>query len=97
MEIKSIHLKDCTVNGKILYFGRTNKDKLKLGAGKYNQGRFTLYGNVLMLDNLVIVKCLECFYLCEFIKAEIKENNYKITLDIVREIHLDELREQLPW
>ena len=83
---KSIYLKDCTVNGRLLDYGGTNKDKLKLGIGKYNKGRFTLYENVLGIDNLMIVKCLECFYLCEFIKAEQGKSNYKITLDIVREL-----------
>ena len=91
MENKSIYLKDCTVNGKIFDYGGTNKDKLKLGIGKHNQGRFTLYGNVLGLDNLIIVKCLECFYLCELIKVEQGKSNYKITLDIVRELEQGEI------
>ena len=89
---KSIYLKDCTVNGRLLDYGGTNKDKLKLGIGKYNKGRFTLYGNVLGIDNLMIVKCLECFYLCELIKVEQGKSNYKITLDIVRELEQWEIK-----
>ena len=92
---KSIHLKDCTVNGKMFFFNGI-KDTFTCGTGMFKQGRFVIYGNPLGLDSLVIVKAFSRYLLCQFIKAEIKKSNYKFTFDIVREIPLDELREQLP-
>ena len=99
---RSIDLYDVSVWGGIKWTRKQHKqehkDTLKVGIGKYKQGRFIIYRNDTELHRYTIIRDNSRHYLCELArvsKAKGKFDNYKITFDIIRRVMPRELRGQI--